>query len=207
MRSVTVLILALTAISMLGMPTVARATSYEVEIDNFVFTPHGRHIVVGDSIIWRNRDAVTHTATSDNGVFNSGNLNQNQTFAFRFMNAGTFPYHCAVHPSMRDTIFVGAQTGVGNEPISVPMNFELSQNYPNPFNASTLIKYSLSQPAHVRIEIFDVLGQRVSALADGEQSAGVHEVTWNAPDQASGIFFYRVSVDDQSKTGRMVLLK
>ena len=140
-------------------------------------------------------------------VWNSGNLVQNQSYSRAFTSAGSFPYHCAVHPSMRDTIFVGAQTGIGNEPISAPINFELSQNYPNPFNASTLIKYSLPQAAHVRVEIYDMLGQKISTLADEEQEAGSHEIIWNAPDQASGIFFYRVSVDDQSKTGRMVLLK
>ena len=132
---------------------------------------------------------------------------QNQSYSRAFTSAGSFPYHCAVHPSMRDTIFVGAQTGIGNEPISAPINFELSQNYPNPFNASTLIKYSLSRPAHVTVDIFDMLGRKVLTMADGEENAGAHEVVWNAPDQASGIFFYRVSVDDQSKTGRMVLLK
>ena len=59
----------------------AMATRYEVEIDNFAFVPHGQRIIVGDTITWTNRDAVPHTSTSDNGVWNSGNLVQNQSYS------------------------------------------------------------------------------------------------------------------------------
>ena len=203
MKTLAMVVLAASLLSV----SPAMATTYTVDIQNFAFVPHGRHILVGDIITWTNLDAVLHTSTSDNGVWNSGNLSQGQSFSHTFTSAGNFPYHCAVHISMKDTIFVSSQTGIGDEPSNAPAQFELSQNYPNPFNASTLIKYSLPQAAHVRVEIYDMLGQKISTLADEEQEAGSHEIIWNAPDQASGIFFYRVSVDDQSKTGRMVLLK
>ncbi len=203
MKTIAMVIL---AVSLLGVAP-AMATTYTVDIQNFAFVPAGRHILVGDIITWTNLDAVTHTSTSDNGVWNSGNLAPGQSFSHTFTSAGDFPYHCAIHTFMHDTIFVSSQTGIGDEPSDAPAKFELSQNYPNPFNASTLIRYALPQAAHVRVEIYDMLGQKISTLADEEQEAGNHEITWNAPDQASGIFFYRVSVDDQSKTGRMVLLK
>lgn len=199
-----------TALALAGMLlgfTPVMAARFTVDIQNFAFVPAGRHITVGDSITWTNLDIATHTSTSDNGVWNSGNLLQNQSFTFRFTSVGTFPYHCAIHTTMHDTIFVSQQTGIGDQQPATPSDFELSQNYPNPFNAQTTIKYNLPQSGHVTVDIYDMLGQRISSLADGVQSAGAHEYTWNAPNQASGVFFYRVSVDGQTKTGRMVLLK
>jgi plastocyanin len=182
------------------------AAHIQVSISNFAFTPHGSRIIAGDTITWTNNDNIPHSSTSDNGVWDSGILSHGQTFSFVFDNAGTFPYHCAVHLSMKDTVFVSPRTGIDESP-NTPGSFELSQNYPNPFNAQTLIKYSLPQAAHVTVDIYDVLGQKVDNLTDEDQGAGDHEVIWNASSKATGVFFYRVTVDNQTKTGRMILLK
>ena len=66
-----------------------------------------------------------------------------------------------------------------------PQGFALLQNYPNPFNPSTIIPYQLPALTHVRLEVFNVLGQHVATLVDGEQPAGWHTVTWHGTD-ASG---------------------
>jgi plastocyanin len=203
MKIVTI---AVVAAIMLGFSP-AMATSYTVDIQNFAFIPAGMHIVAGDMITWTNRDAVTHTSTSDNAVWNSGNLSQGQSFSFTFNNAGTFPYHCVIHPSMRDTIFVSTQTGIIDNSPAQPKEFDLLPNYPNPFNGRTLIRYTLPRDGHVRIEVYDLLGRIVTTLADEEQGAGSYEIAWEAPDQASGVFFYRVGFDRLTKTGRMILLK
>ena len=67
----------------------------------------------------------------------------------------------------------------------LPARMQLGQNYPNPFNPSTIIPYQLPAPARVRLEVFNILGQRVATLVDGERPAGFHTATWNATD-ASG---------------------
>jgi plastocyanin len=198
---------AFTAAMIMALSPLAFATNFEVEIENFAFVPHGTHISVGDTVTWRNRDSVAHTATSDNGVFNSGSLGRDQTYSFVFTDAGSYPYHCAFHLSMRDTIFVAPQTGVDENSVNTPGAVELAQNYPNPFNARTVIGYSLPQPAHVTVEVFNVLGQKVETLFDERQDAGTHQVTWDASKQNSGVFFYRLSALNQTKTGRMTLLK
>jgi plastocyanin len=184
-----------------------RATEFQVDIQSFAFTPHGLHINPGDMITWRNRDATMHTSTSDNGVWSSPNLSQNQTYSFTFSSPGSFPYHCSIHLGMKDTIFVDAQSGTDDSSPVIPGQFELSQNYPNPFNAQTMIQYSIPVNAHVQVEIFNILGQRIDDLADADQAAGEHQIAWNATNQTSGVFFYRVNVDGVSKTGRMELLK
>ena len=82
-------------------------------------------------------------------------------------------------------------TTIGNGIAQQPTNFILFQNYPNPFNPSTTIEYALPAKSIVRLQIFNVLGQRVTTLYDGEQAAGYQEVLWNAA-VSSGIYFYRI---------------
>jgi len=78
-----------------------------ISIASFDFTPAGKTIAVGTKITWVNNDNVAHTVTSDNGGFtSSGSLANGQTYEFTFATAGTYPYHCTIHPTMKDTITV-----------------------------------------------------------------------------------------------------
>ena len=102
--------------------------------------------------------------------------------------------------------FFGLMNSIDDQS-SVPLNFTLNQNYPNPFNASTMISYSLDLPSHVKLDIFDLLGQHIETLIDEKQLTGLHQVSWN-PDIASGTYFYRIKIDDENaKTMKMCLLK
>ena len=75
----------------------------------------------------------------------------------------------------------GSLDNPGNE--SIPVTFALDQNYPNPFNPSTVIPYRLSQETHVKITVYNVIGQEVVRLVDGVQDFGYHEITWNGTDR------------------------
>lgn len=94
----------------------------------------------------------------------------------------------------------------------IPHEYALDQNYPNPFNPATVIAFSLSAIAEVQLDVFDILGRRVTTLADGELEAGVHRVIWDGRDEegaavASGIYFYRLRSDKFTQTRKMLLLK
>jgi plastocyanin len=71
---------------------------FRVKIVDFAFTPKNMQVRVGDTITWTNNGAMVHTATANNGHWNSGNLQPGQSFTFRFMTAGLFPYRCNLHP-------------------------------------------------------------------------------------------------------------
>ena len=92
-----------------------------------------------------------------------------------------------------------------------PQGFALGQNYPNPFNPSTIIPYQLPTAAQVRLEVFNVLGQRVATLVDEERSAGFHAVAWDATNAAgqavaAGVYMYRLTAGGERHTRRMVLI-
>ena len=89
----------------------------------------------------------------------------------------------------------------------VPEGYGLDQNYPNPFNPATEIAFSLPNAGHVTVEVFNVAGQRVATLAEGQYEAGRHVVTWDASNVSSGIYLYRLISGDLTQTKKMVLLK
>jgi hypothetical protein len=96
--------------------------------------------------------------------------------------------------------------------VSAPEKFELFQNYPNPFNPSTTISYQLTTNSKVNLKIFNMLGQEVESLVDGDRLAGYQLEVWNATRYSSGVYIYSlVATDDQGSRQiarkRMLLLK
>ncbi|HSD62241.1 MAG TPA: Omp28-related outer membrane protein [Ignavibacteriaceae bacterium] len=90
---------------------------------------------------------------------------------------------------------------------NIPYTFSLDQNYPNPFNPSTKITYAISKTSHTTLKIFDVLGNEVTTLVNGEKQAGKYEVEFNASDLSSGVYFYQLQSGGLMQTRKMVVLK
>lgn len=108
--------LALTALAMAALP--ARAADQSVNIAGLAFSPASVNVNPGDTVTWTNNDAgIPHTVTADNGSFDSGNMTTGQSFSQTFSTAGTFAYHCNVHPQMTGTVVVAAASG-GTTPAS-----------------------------------------------------------------------------------------
>jgi hypothetical protein len=91
--------------------------------------------------------------------------------------------------------------------VQLPFEYALDQNYPNPFNPVTTIQFSLEKSGKTVLEIYNVLGQKVATLVDGNLSAGAYRYQWNASGMASGIYFYRLRSDNFVATKKMVLVK
>lgn len=90
---------------------------------------------------------------------------------------------------------------------SLPTSFGLAQNYPNPFNPSTVIEFSLPASSRAKLEVFNILGQKIETLVDRQMAAGTHRVEFNASRQPSGVYFYRLTHAEGSHTRKMVLVK
>ena len=90
----------------------------------------------------------------------------------------------------------------------LPVEAELKQNYPNPFNPSTVITYAVPQNGTVRLEVFDLIGRKVATLVDNERkAAGWYQITFDASNLASGIYFYRIVAGKHVDSKRMTLIK
>jgi len=94
----------------------------------------------------------------------------------------------------------------------LPLKYSLHQNYPYPFNPVTRIEYNLPLKSKVKLEVFNILGQRVDILVDREESAGRKTVFWDGKNNtdkpvATGLYFYRLTADDFTETKKMLLLK
>lgn len=111
--------------------------------------------------------------------------------------------------------FVACSAGLDVEEIPttiLPESFSLDQNVPNPFNPNTYINFAVPKTAHVTIEVYNALGQKVTTLVDETLKAGLKRVEWDGLDNsgnsvASGVYFYRMTSDSFSETKKMMLLK
>ena len=89
----------------------------------------------------------------------------------------------------------------------IPTSFALDQNYPNPFNPVTTIGFSLARAQHVRLVVYDLLGQEVRVLLDGVRAAARHRVSFDASDLASGTYLYVLRTEEETAVRTMALLK
>jgi hypothetical protein len=96
-------------------------------------------------------------------------------------------------------------TGIAD--INLPEFVALDENYPNPLNPTTTISYDLPEAQNIKLQVFDITGRLVETLYSGYKEAGHWDVTWNAGDQSSGIYIYRLQVGDQRISRKMLLLK
>ncbi len=111
---------------------------------------------------------------------------------------------------VRAYVSTGPATSAGRTLELVPGSFSLRQNYPNPFNPTTVIEYSLpGGPTRHRVSlrVYNLLGQEVATLFNGEQEPGRYRVPWNAAGLPSGLYYYRLQAGDYTETKAMLLLR
>lgn len=98
-------------------------------------------------------------------------------------------------------------TGIENPDTSLPKTMQLYQNYPNPFNPVTDIRYSLKEPANIRLSVFNSKGELIKTLFEGTKDKGMHTVRFDASGLNSGLYFYRLTSGNRSETRKMLMLK
>jgi flagellar hook assembly protein FlgD len=111
-----------------------------------------------------------------------------------------------------DDLRVSYEGGVSNENNDVPMVTKLSGNYPNPFNPETTINFSTKEDGNVRIDIYNIKGQRVTTLVNEHMKADNHKVVWTGKDNSgrqvsSGVYFYKMKAGKYTSTKKMILMK
>jgi hypothetical protein len=129
-----------------------------------------------------------YAVIDEDNLFNEIHENNNKSWAILNKSTGTSIKH--------------------NDDGKIPSEFELFQNYPNPFNPVTTIRYQLPKSTYVRLNIYNINGQRITSLANKNQAAGYYEVEWDASAFASGVYIYRLETNTGFLQSRkLVLLK
>jgi len=101
------------ALLLTGVGATVLAADHAVDIAGFAFSPGSVTVAVGDTVTWTNADAQSHTATADDASFDTGTIARNTSKSVTFSTAGTFGYHCKIHPQMTATVVVQAAAGGG----------------------------------------------------------------------------------------------
>ena len=90
---------------------------------------------------------------------------------------------------------------------TTPLEYALDQNYPNPFNPSTVISYAIPREGHVKLQVFNLLGQPVATLDDQDRVPGYYGTTFDGGKLASGVYVYRIQVGDFVASRKLLLMK
>ena len=106
----------------------------------------------------------------------------------------------------------GNPTAIADQVVNTPTKFSLAQNYPNPFNPTTMIRFELPKSSQVKLEIYNVLGEKIRTLFNGAKEAGIYELTWDGKNKdgitmPSGIYLYILIADQHREVRKMILAK
>jgi plastocyanin len=211
MRIVSVMIVVILLSVFAPIPGISQ-TLHVVVSSGMTFTPADLTINVGDTVRWVNQSGF-HNVVADDGSFTNGAASSSAwTYDRVFTSVGDFRYYCVIHGSaggvgMSGIIRVINPTSVNTNNADQPDRFIVKQNYPNPFNPATTIRYAIPHNGLVVVKVFNLLGKELTTLVNGDESAGSHEIQYDATNLPSGIYFYRVQTGNFSQTKRMVLMK
>jgi hypothetical protein len=189
--------------------TITSINPYDVTVDD----GSGPALIDGDGLVAKDNAANGTFYVNQAGgylVADGDTLRKNDKISFV---QGVFTFSFGTYKiSLRKISDFGTVTGVNDNPPSYPLSFNLEQNFPNPFNPETRIYFTVPTNSHVKIVIYNSLGQIVRRLVDENYSAGQQIVNWDGRNDfgqvvPSGIYFYRMKAGDYMALKKMMMLK
>jgi len=188
----------------------AWATVVPVSIAEYAFTPTPANVVQGDTVVWTNNGAFTHTSTSGvggvpDGIWDSGLLGPGASYSRVFNDPGTFPYYCQPHYlSMSGSVVVSPATGFEQNGPDVVTTAHLVAVSPNPFRSATAIRFMPRGKGHVSLSILDAQGRVVRFL-----DAGLTSATWDGAGRdghpvPAGVYLLRLDQGGSASYARLV---
>jgi len=178
--------------------TVQTAFTVEDLIDVYFSSPTVGWISGDDNDVW----------STDDGGATWTDIDLGQTYE-EDVNAVYFDWSKEILWAGTDNGYICKRTDISPTDTETPKSlpFTLNQNYPNPFNPSTRIKFSLSEESHVSLNVFDVTGKLVAEVLNKDMEVGEYTVGFKADGLASGVYFYRLKMGDETLSRKMILLR
>jgi hypothetical protein len=105
-----------------------------------------------------------------------------------------------------DSLLVQAPTARMDSLYGLAVRYQLTQNFPNPFNQTTSIKYNLPTEGKITISVYNVLGKKIKTLVNEPQTAGLHQIDFNADTLSNGVYYYELIVGEKRQTRKMLLM-
>lgn len=136
------------------------------------------------------------------------NLDTNNTLLGK-INGGKFLVKGASDYLSRLNEILQSRFGLNSDESNktIPKEYHLHQNFPNPFNPTTTIRYDLPKDGLVQLEVFDILGRKITTLVNTRQSAGRYDINFDASNLASGIYIYKLQSGEYNSSKKMIFLK
>ncbi len=206
-------------------PALRRGEYIQLTSSNSGMYAFGRNYVLGNSVdlLFPLHNFTSSTITNPTLTFaGTDNGCKPGTYALRDVatnaSAGQFVIKADGSMTFTPSVSVSAYgtkilkadliTGISSpEDAGTVHTFNLEQNYPNPFNPSTMISFALPHDSHVRLTVYNALGQIVRVLVDQYENAGNYRLTFDGSGLSSGLYFYRLDAGSYSQTKKMMLLK
>jgi hypothetical protein len=140
------------------------------------------------------------------GLFPGGTVNGGVVY-FGFPFEAIYPESKRFEVMNNVLNFFGDLTDVSDNINQIPQKYVLYQNYPNPFNPNTKISWQMPEAGFVTIVIYDVLGRQIKILVNEYKQPGIHEITFNADELSSGVYYYQLKTDNYTSTNKMMVMK
>lgn len=193
--------------------TTINATTHVVQFGGSLglnYSPNSMNVIAGDTISWQG-DFTMHPLSSVSVPAGAVTFHQatGTVFTYVVLIAGAYNYRCDFHFSsgMTGSFTAASITGISIYRTSQPLAFQLEQNYPNPFNPVTIISFDIPVNSFVSINVFNLIGQKVSVLVNENMAAGSYSKSWNAASLPSGVYIYKLQAGALTATKKLVLIK
>ncbi len=202
---------------LLNIP-IAYATTHEVSMIENVFVPETLSIVTGDTVLWINNGAISHTATSgtdctSDGLWNSGLITPGNSFSFAFDSTADYPYFCIPHCNLGMIGLIRVQeSGIEIDETDSPSVFEFKNTTPNLFVDDIEITYEMKIRGYINISLYRIDGQLATTLVNGIQDNGIKSVFWDGKNRKGvespdGIYFCIAEVKGKGYLYKIIKFK
>jgi hypothetical protein len=177
---------------------------YVDNLSDYVFNMIYDNYQYVDSVLYADAVAEAYAGNHNSTTYYNKFWEIAKNFTIGLFQKASYRIACVIYT---EWINSGSVTSISENGKGIPSGFNLSQNYPNPFNPSTKIKFTIPEEGFVSIKIYNVLGDEVKTLVNEQKRPGTFEVTFDADQIPSGIYFYKFQTNSFTDTKKMVFLK